>query len=640
MPRPVLTPFARLKRRILRELPKRKLVGDVVISSYEYTLLLDYLRNVYRGIVRGSFSACEEPVLSVALVQLGIKHYDGNYWSHFAQEVGVNAIPNQHRMVLSSCLTRTLNAQGKAMVEVGHFVKNVLLHGFVSHHYTDDLFNFLFAFYRLDLERDIARLDRDMMQSLMEVMTRDDNTGRTYLLKKQTAEAIIANPIGSKIRIRRLLRLIDNCFWNGLLPVNSLNRLSQCFIRWQENSADFSVEYGKYHGGGSEGSRAKSFSSPCLMHNASTGRFSLVLPTQLIRFEHDTEVYWRINAGENSRSVAVDLFQGVTGYRTGETAMDILPRDIFKDYDIELMSGENRLRRFRIASDCARFFSNSGLMILPRSLPTGDVYAFTLPEKLISSEALIDSVHASTLTLHYFEFEYGDVLRLPDGTPLSIGKRIEEGLLPRGRIAGAYGLNGEAEQLTLFSQPPSLLIRMSPTKSAGTRIIVMDKHFRLADETATIINLDDRSGETGYVISSRDYGCTVNGTYTLFVDVPNDRTTRYYEFALINGFNASFEDAPYTFVPRGTLRFADGLTVEHDPRTEKVPKENAYNFEIDASADAVEFVVEQLPVRLYVPVLKWQFDDANWQVEKPGEVWHSDFPRTICLKQLLRTILC
>jgi len=41
MGRVVLSPFIWLKRRILREFPKKKFVGDIVITGDEYALLIE-----------------------------------------------------------------------------------------------------------------------------------------------------------------------------------------------------------------------------------------------------------------------------------------------------------------------------------------------------------------------------------------------------------------------------------------------------------------------------------------------------------------------------------------------------------------------------------------------------------------------
>ena len=172
-------------------------------------------------------------------------------------------------------------------------------------------------------------------------------------------------------------------------------------------------------------------------------------------FEYDKGVYWKITQGGNTMRVDVDLYQGVTGYKTNEININIGSDALLQEIDIELMCDDFRLRRFRMVSDCVRFFNKTGQSIQPDSLPTGEVYAFTLFNDILTSEAFIDRERRRGLSLTYFDFQYGDILRLPDSAFLSVGKKVEEGLLPRGRIIGAYGINEEDLQIPLYKKPPT-----------------------------------------------------------------------------------------------------------------------------------------------------------------------------------------
>ena len=188
----------------------------------------------------------------------------------------------------------------------------------------------------------------------------------------------------------------------------------------------------------------------------------------------------------------------------------------------------------------------------------------------------------------------------------------------------------------LFRSPPTVLVRMLPSREPGTLIRINDHQYRLFDERTTVIEINDRSGEKGYIINLSEYGCTADGKYQLLIDVPNDRRNRYWEFTLIRDFSFEFEDAPYIFSPRGTVRLNESLQVVADDRSKKMSGENAFNFEIGAAHDFIEFATlsdsTNIPFRIYVPALKWQFNDDQWQIEKPSEIWHSEFPNTIKIK--------
>ena len=202
----------------------------------EYELLIDYFKVRYNALInRGSHSMID-PVFATALVQIGIKNYDGNFWRRVAKAIGQDRIIANQQTWIAHSFIDTLKRHKKLILDENERVNNILMHGFVSDNYANDFFNFLFAYYRIDLDRDINRNDKDSMDSLVEIMTRNDNTGRTYWLVKQTADAVRANTRGCKIRIRRLLKLIDKRFWESISSINSANRITRLFNIWQENS--------------------------------------------------------------------------------------------------------------------------------------------------------------------------------------------------------------------------------------------------------------------------------------------------------------------------------------------------------------------------------------------------------------------
>lgn len=634
--RRVLSPIEILLRRINREFSKKRLIGDIAIKDDEFDLLMARFRVQYTLLKNSSNHIIIDNAFAVALVQIGIKHYDSRFWPHVAKELGVETLPPNHTTWFGESFYRILVKNDKLRLERGEWVNNILMHCFVSDFYTENLFNFLFAYYRMDLERDILRNNRGMMNSLVETILRNDNTGRTYWLVRHTSDAVHMNTKGAKIRLRRLLRLIDNCFWEQITPINSSNRLSQNFLKWYKNSNDFNLEYIKYHGGNYARRGKKSFSTPFFQCDFPRGVFNLNFPTQLINFAYSDDVYWVVAYGETEKRLNVNLYQGVTGFKTEEIYLELQASKLFSEYNIMLMCGDSKLRRFKITADDIRFFDKNGDFIHTEKLPSGEVLSFSQIGATPVSEAIVDSERVGDLLLSYFDFQYGDIIRLPDGKPVSIGKKLEEGVLPRSRIKGAYSLNDEGEQIPIFNKAPALLIKMLPYRTPGTLIQVNGQNFRMFDKDTVVVDLDERSGVKGYIINTSDYGCSEDGIYQLLIDVPNDKSRRFWEFTVINGFSFEFEDAPYIFSPRGTIRFADKLRIIAERGSKKLHNENAFNFEIDPDSDDIlfSFLTDSvmIPLRIYAPAFKWKFDNGKWQIEQPSEIWHSEFPTMIYIK--------
>lgn len=633
----VVTPFERLKRRILKGFEKKVFIGDIIINDVEYEILLDYFRTKCSAIMNSHLNAFCDPVFATALVQIGIKYYDGNFWGHVAQLLGLKRISPTYQGIIGESFTKTLLAYNKLFIDKSEKVNNILMHGFVSDHYANEMFDFLFKYYNIDLERDLQRNNAEMMRGLIEAIQRDDNTGRTYLLVKQTANAIRANIRGGKIRIRRLLRLIDKCFWEQIIPANPVSRISILFNKWQENSNEFRLQYNKYNNGSANGGGKKSYSSPYIKCDFKNTTFKLVLPTQIIRFEYDKDIKWNIFSNGEQRTVNTLLYQAVTGYKTETSEISIKAEDIFNEFSIELVHHGNRIRLFKIKADCVRFFDKDGYYLnSDSSLPMGEVYAFTRANEMPRSEALVENEPIGSLIRSCFEFEYGDIVRLPDGKPISIGKKLEEGLLRRKALNASYAIYNDAN-IPIYSAPPTILLKIAAKRANGTLINVNGSIYRLFDSETTIIDLNDRSGETGYILNLGDYGCEKDNIYTVIVDVPNDRTNRFWQFALINGITYEFEEAPYIFKSKGTIRFNEGLKVySQDNEILKNCDENSFNFAIHTEVDYLQFAYDterdSIKLCFEVPALKWKFGSGAWNLDKPSDIWHSEFPSMIYIK--------
>lgn len=633
----IITPYERLKKRILKGFEKKVFIGDIIINEVEYEILLDYFRTKCNAIMKSHLNAFVDPVFATALVQIGIKYYNGNFWGHVAKLLNVERISTIHQGIIGESFIKTLLSYNKCLLNRSEKVNNILMHGFVSDYYANEMFDFLFKYYNIDLERDIERNNADMMNRLIEVIQRDDNTGRTYLLVKQTANAISTNIRGGKIRIRRLLRLIDKCFWEQITPANPVSRISILFNNWQENSKEFRAQYNRFHNSSFTGGGKKSFSSPYIKCDFKCTSFKLILPTQLIKFEFDQNIKWYIYMNEEVRTISASLYQAVTGYKTDALEISIKDEDIFNDFTIELVHCDDRIRIFKIKADCIRFFDKDGdYLNSDSSLPKGEVYAFTRENEIPRSEALIESEPIGSLIRTYFEFEYGDIVRLPDGKPISIGKKLEEGLLRRKAIDAAHVIYNDVN-IPIYSAPPTVLLKIAAKRANGTAINVNGNIYRLFDSETTVIELGDRSGETGYIINLKDYGCDENNIYTVFVDVPNDRTNRFWQFSLVNGICYEFEEAPYIFKSKGTIRFNEGLDVySRDPKIMKNSDENSFNFAIQPDIDYLQFElnIKGNVIRLCfdIPVLKWKFGTGIWNIEKPSDIWHSNFPSIIYFK--------
>ncbi|MGI6331290.1 MAG: hypothetical protein ACOX1Y_06030 [Zhaonellaceae bacterium] len=189
---------------------------------------------------------------------------------------------------------------------------------------------FLFAYYKIDLERDLKRNNREAMDLLVNTMIKNDNTSRTYMLVKHTSDAVRLNTRGCKIRIRRYLRLIDKYFWERQLQSNSQNRLIRQLNNWMQDSSEFSIELNKRKNIDSVNKSKKDFVKPYLKCDFSNSTFRLILPSQLIRINEIGALWWKISIGSRVVCLKVELNEAVTGYKTQEQSVEVYGEEIFQ----------------------------------------------------------------------------------------------------------------------------------------------------------------------------------------------------------------------------------------------------------------------------------------------------------------------
>ena len=616
----------RLQKIITKNFGKKTFVGYILITDEEFSLLLGYLKERYRQMRIYGNRFVEDPVLCVALVQIGIRYYDGRYWPHVKKLLNDASFNPNHQGWFGVSYVDTLRKYEKLRTSFSDRVDAILMHAFVTNKYAGRFFDYLYAFYSIDLDRDISRLDRDTMRSLVETIKKNDNTGRTYYLVEHTAEAVRQNERGAKTRIRYYLKLIDKAFWGEPLPENSKNRLVQRFLEWKESS-EFIQERARYTSGGKRG--RKSFSSPYLRYNGRN--FSIVIPEQILGFREFSDVRWVIELGQNTETVRINPYsaQGVTGYKTEEKVIPVAADSIFNLITITLMDGEERLKPFRIPKDIIRFFDGEGYFIRNDALPRGTVHAFTENGRNPLSEAVIESAIECGLTRTSFELEEGDIIRVPDGKPITVGGAMKEGLLLRGRVAGVIAETA-GEELPVYKSVPKILIKMLPKRNVGTAISINKKiyHFDAEESQRGIAEFDllDRSGEKGYLIDLSFFGCKKDGVYSIIVDVPNDRTVRQWKYMQINNLEYEFEDAPYIFKSRGTLRLPrDSRLNARKPASEDIQDYKRINFDIVAGEDRLYTDYLNVNVGFDIPTFSYKFYGEDWMTEPHVDIWHGDF---------------
>ena len=145
----VLSPFDKLVKRINREFPKKKHIGDIYINDEEYKLLIKYAKISFNNILDKFNHIIIDSIFATALVQIGIRHYDGNYWSNFARELNIIELKSHQQTWVGESFIFTLKSYNKLTLGINQKVNTILMHGFVSDKFSERFFDFIYKYYSI-----------------------------------------------------------------------------------------------------------------------------------------------------------------------------------------------------------------------------------------------------------------------------------------------------------------------------------------------------------------------------------------------------------------------------------------------------------------------------------------------------------
>ena len=620
------TPLQKLIARINREIKQKTYVSDILIDEEEYELLKKELNKII-GSAKRSKRLEGSPLFAVGVVQVALRIYqDGNFWGPFYNEIGQPKGDGQEQRLIGTAFYKVLKEYGRFTVEQNRFVQNILLHCFVTNPYMDSYFSFLYAVYTSLLDRDLAQLDRDAMNALIE------RADRSNLLVKNTAEAFKANPRGAKIRIRNHLKLLDKLFWDPDYTLRTSNRIYSKLQLWARHSDKLILESASGRTSGVKGK--KRFSKPYLFFDQLRFTFRLVFPQQIV-IGDDPDLHWEIS-GQITQNIVPDIVEAVVGFKVQECSINLdFWHDLLGEFKIKLKDhGDNIIRSFSLPKTVVRFFDDEGYLIFTNQLHAGTTFAVTEKKSVLRSSSLAETHEYQGIVLSAFQFEDNDILMLPNGHAISIGgETIRSGLAGNAAVSGIRCVLQNNTVVPLMSKFPHIILRMAEVKAPGTCIEINTKRFSLADVAKMSFPIDDRSGDTGYWIEMDKVFAAQNGVYSVLADIPGGSTFKW-DFVYIDKFEMTFEESPYVFEPRGVVRFRDNIMIRSlEKGCQKDVCGNAFRFELAKVGRSIDFTYEQADFSCIlsadVPALFTSFTGEDWSAERPDAIWHSELPDII-----------
>lgn len=632
-----INPFEKLKKRLEHEIPECILLGDIKIDIQEYELLMELLKNAYRRILHTPSHLISDSLFAIALIQIGVKHYDGNFWKHVNEALELDdPLPGTHQKWIGESFLRTMKSLKFPVIDKEDRIHNILMHSFVSDYYMEQFFEYLYYYYKIDLSRDIARNIDDQLDHLVKVVASEEAAKRMNLVKKHTSMAFFCNRDACKRRVVELLGILDKLVWD--IPIAD-NNMSDRFIvpleKWIKTHEDLIAENkNAAKNGVYPGLKKRRMETPFIQFDFFKKQFNLVIPPQLVKQYDVVNLQWKIQTTTKTFWIEAKHLEAMTGLKTEEVDFPIGSDVVLEELFINLFDEEKRIKSFTIDAVPVRFFDDDGDMMKLESISIGVAHAFLKQmDKMRSDSTVISSMIMDDLRVLKFEFKKGSIIYLPDDRVLTVGVHLNEGLLDRGLVEGAHTIV-ENRILPIYSTPPIILVKINKNQLAGTAVRINNQVRRMDDCDPKEITINELNAKYAYILDLERLGVKGNGVYNVTIDVPNKRNMMM-EFSFINRFFYHFENSPYIFKEKGTLVFTDGLHIEWE-KGNKIEDENKWDFMISDSLDRISVDLisgrQKMNITLYSPVLQWKLDESVWSVVRPDDIWYTDFPNFIYLK--------
>lgn len=652
----VLSPEEKFFARINKEFDKKVFIGDIVISDEEDTYLRKYMTRCLKSLHNTILPAYPK-VFAFGLVRYAMKHYGSKtFFPYFKEEYGVSLTPAQ-QADLHSTFYSIITIYKKLYDEKATTkIDNINMHCFVTDKCADQLFDYIFDYWRLDLNRNIENLyGEDGNQYLTRLIDEIEANNETAVnnIMKHTSMALKMNRKSGRLRIKRFLQIIDNCFWNQVEIPDTGNRFNKLLKKWMTlPNSKFLAEYKKARSNlGGRG--AKLLSSPQLIVNLSNEKYSIKLPQQILpHCKEDEHPIWTINNQYDSTTADPNLLYGRIGLYTNECEVALPDDYLFDDIRITLASEKRKYASFSFKKCGIRFFSSNGIYVdySKGFLPEGLLIAYSktqdMPQLLNGEDTAVE--FTGQFYRCVYDAKSGDILKFADDHAIPIGHILKEGL-SESALRGIHALIDETK-VDIYSSLPKIVFKTTRKQFEGTALAISgidctQQFIHIKEHPYYEFKLDDDLPDCyAYIIDLHDY-ISQDGIYQAQLNIPSNKSTKTYEFAYLKGFKFKFNNAPHIFTDFGEVSFPASLPIITDKDWTNGLSENILPFSFAEESDYgkcvrdcslfIQYLLNgnRLNIEIDVPAFFWKFSkDNKWSYRLPSDISLKNLPRNMYVR--------
>ncbi len=661
----ILTPQEKLFSYIEKEYDSKILLGDIVIDEEQEKVLDEYMKDELLAFAHcgenfndtGYFNEIySKKTFAYGLVRYAMTYYNKNhnkdFWLHCEEKYGFS-IPSNKQQSIHNVFREILKTTRKDnLISDKSGIDDITMHAFVSDHSSKQLFDYLFAFWRIDLNREIETLYDDPAHfddliNLMENRQQNVMSHTAHLLEFPKARPVF------KTRVKRILKLMDDCFWNDKRCKENGNRINHLLNEWMEDpSCAFSKEHGyKQRHALTKNKDGIMYRTPVLSFDSRSITIYLILPLQrLIHCEKENNPCWLIktNDGSFERIIKPSYKKDKMSYYVESSSVEIPFSSSLSEFTIDLLKDGNGdvEKSYKIASTDVRLFDQKGRCIDYQNniVQEGRLTAVSRDREYPHlSDGYMSGIFVDGLYLQNEEVTEGQVLVFPGNYGVLVGHKFREGYDEKCFVEGATLIGEDGQTYQISNKLPKLFFKARPNEIVGISLFVNGMPNKVTDKV-TEFKLKEDLDNIGYVL---DISSLINedGLYEIFLSYPKmNRKTSLLHIAYIENFEYTFVDAPYVFSERATLKFSFKMNFEEESIKEYHgnwdyengwTKEFGFNFaERDPQKESYCNLVEDRKITLTyllkdkkykvqfdIPALFWRFDEkGEYNVKKPTDI--------------------
>lgn len=658
----ILNDKEKLIKYVRSEYNKRILLGDIILDDKQDEVLKLYMKEQLNHFVNNptSFRPDYSRLFALGLVRYAMKNYNkrhsGDFWPHFKTEYNVE-IGGNHQKILHEKFELIMNRYGKIYdKDAANKIDNITMHCFVADNSAFQLFDYLFDFWRLDLGRNSENLNNEegshAFKSLIEAMQKGAQNVMTHtslLLNFDKTKTSFKN------RIKRILRLINDSFWNSITINETGNRINHLLNEWIKNpkySFQKEKNYVSKHSIFERGEIL--FHSPVLNILHEQNKLRIILPHQrLIECDENDYPEWKIKCSNNLIEIAnvvPEFKHDKIGYYVDRKIIEIPFCSILYGFEFQLISNGNELKKYKINQSNIRLFDEKGKFIDYTNgiVPDGLVYSYSndkeyptvLGDKFETIE--VDGVYLSSMNLIK-----GQVIILDDKSGIQVGQKINEGLTEHYPLDGVRLIDNDKEY-PIYNSLPKLLFKSPYDQLSGVSLIINGKQNKVVEKGYKEFKLADELKSNGYLIDLNEYIKT-EGLYSIEISFPKmHKHNSFGLLAYIKNFSYRFDNAPYIFKDYATIIFDSRMNIvkknkEDDWKIGLTEESFRFNFgDKKSENDEKDFIDDcrlklqyNLNDKLYyvyfdIPALYWKYSENDeWNTQKPACVLLKDLSKNI-----------